>query len=128
MANSNLNNTLMVLVPLGSIAAAGSVPAFKAPRNGYIKSVSIMNGADIAASDTDYAQVSLVNGLAGTVMAEIDTRAAHENGLLDFEGKALNVVAAASEFEEGDNIVATYAEGGTMALTNAVLAIELRLE
>lgn len=126
MAKSNLNNTLLVLVPLGSITSDGSVPAFKAPRAGYVKSVSLMNGATIAASDTDYVQVSLKK--ASTVMAELDSRAAHENGLVALEGKALNLVSAELDFAEGDNLSVAYDESGTVAMTNAVLAIELRLE
>lgn len=123
MSLNNANNPMLVLIPLGSIASAGELPGLSLPFKAEIKSVKIINNADISASDTDYAQVSLQKG--STVIAEIDTRAAHENGLTAKVGKALNLVAAQAIQDSGSDLKVVYAEGGTMALTSAVLQVEL---
>lgn len=123
MSLNNENNAHLVVVPLGSITANGSLPALYLPKKSVIKSAAIINVATIAASDTDYCQVSLQNG--SDVIAEIDTRAAHENGLTALTAKALNMVAAEQEQAAGSSLKVVYVEAGTFALTSAVLVLEV---
>lgn len=123
-AQMNERQTQIVLIPVGSLATDNTqVPGFTAPRKMRVVSVKLLNGATIAASDTDYAQVSLKNG--SNVVAELDTRAAHENGLTANVGKALNLDSTYRDLAEGDSVHVDYQEAGTMALTNAVLQVEV---
>lgn len=121
MSKSNHNCPISVAVHLGSLAAAAVIPALYLPKKSKLVSAHLMNGALIAASDSNYCGVSLKKG--STVLAELDTRAAHENGLAANVAKALNVVDAESELDEGSSLTAEYTETGTIALTDAVLVI-----
>jgi hypothetical protein len=123
MSMNNENSPQLVVVPLGSIAAAGSLPAVYLPKKCFIKSAAVIDQAGIAASDTNYVQLSLQNG--STVIAELDSRAAHENGLTALVGKSLNMVAAEQSQAAGSTLKLVYAEGGTVQMTNAVLVLEL---
>lgn len=124
MALSNENNPNLSVLVLGSLTADTStkLPGMYFPKKSVIKSVTLINGATIAASDTDYAQVALYNG--ADVVAELDTRAAHEDGVTANVGKALNVVEAESVVDAGTTVLLDYQETGTMALTSAVLVVE----
>lgn len=121
-AQQNSRNPHSVLVNLGSIAAADTVAAMRTSRKIAIKGVYLANSADIAASDTNYVQVSLKNG--SDVIAEIDSREAHEDGLSDGVFKALNLVEAQLEVAKGTSLTVEYAEAGTVALTAAQLQID----
>lgn len=123
MSKNNENNTHLVVVPLGSITADGSLPALYLPKKAYIKSVALINVAAIAASDTDYVQISLQNG--SDVIAELDSRAAHENGIAALTGEPLNMVSAQQSQAAGSSLKVVYNEEGTVAMTLAVLVIEL---
>lgn len=127
MSLINESNPHLIVVPLGDLAADASVPACYVPFKAKVLSCALVNGAVLAASDTNYAQVSLKDS-ADLVLAEIDTRAAHENGLAAFVGKAMNVVEAAQILEAGTSLKAVYDEtdaGTNVALTDAVMVIEL---
>jgi hypothetical protein len=123
MSFNNANNAQLVLISLGSIAANGSIAGLKLPKKSFIKSATLIDAAGIAASDSNYVQVSLQNG--DDVIAELDSRAAHENGLTALEGKAMNMVAAKQEQAAGANLKVVYAETGTVTLTNAQLQLEI---
>jgi hypothetical protein len=116
-----------VSLQLGSPSADDAIIAgayFYAHRKCVVTDVVIVNGATLAASDTNYTQVSLKNG--SDVVAEIDTRAAHENGLVADVAKALNLVAAKAEVAAGSTLTVAYDEtdaGTNVALTNAVLLL-----
>lgn len=119
------NLPLLLRIPLGSLSADALLPGFVLNKRYELKSAKIMNGAAIAASDTDYVIVELKKG--STVVAEIDTRAAHENGLAQNVSKALNIVSGQEVLEAGDYTV-NYNEtdaGTNVALTNALLMLEL---
>jgi len=124
MSLSNENNPQLAVLALGSLTADTStkLPGMYFPKKTKIKSAHIINGAAIAADNSNYAQVSLYNG--SDVVAELDTRAAHENGLAENVAKALNVVDAESVLDAGTTLLVDYQETGTMALTSAVLVVE----
>lgn len=123
MALSNENNSQVSVVHLGSLTTdATAIPAIHFPKRSKIKSVKLMNGALIAASDSNFCQVALRRGT--TVVAELDTRAAHENGLAANVAKALNLVDAESEPAAGTDLNLLYNETGTVGLTDAKLVIE----
>lgn len=129
MSASNENNNHILSVPLGSLAVDGRVFAgLNKLKKIKILDVQIVNGATIAADDADFAQISLEKGpVAGTtVVAELDTRAAHENGLVANIPKALNLVAAQTTIAKDLLLSVLYNEtdtGTNVALTNAVLMI-----
>jgi len=94
------------------------------PRKFQIESVVLVNGATLAASDTNYAQVSLKNG--SDVIAELDTRAAHENGLTADVAQEMNIDDDYSEVDSGSTLTVAYDEtdaGTNVALTSAKLII-----
>lgn len=123
MSLYNKSAPFLVSIALGSLTADGTVPGLYLPREAKIRGAWLMNGADIAADNTNYCQVSLLNG--SDVIAEIDTRAAHENGLTANVAKALNLVAAEQEQLAASSLKVTYNEEGTFALTSAVLILEV---
>lgn len=124
MAKSNDNNRLVLVLPLGSPSADALLPAAHIAKKSLIKSAKIMNGAALAASDTDFAQIELKAG--ATIHAEIDTRAAHENGLAQNVSKSMNI--STEEIPAGTDLTINYNEtdsGTAVALTNAVMVLEL---
>lgn len=124
MALSNESNPQTMVVPLGSLATDNTqVPACHFRKAVKILSVKIINGAAIPASDSNYVQVGLQH-VGGDVIAELDSRAAHENGLVENVGKDLNLVAAEVDVPAGSDLEFDYQEAGTVALTNAVLQID----
>jgi hypothetical protein len=133
MSKSNENNKSILAVHLGSPSADKSIPAFSLAQRMVLSEILLVNGADVAASDTDYIKASLVryvDGSTGDVeVAELDTRAAHENGLTGLVGKAMNFTAEvdANILEEGDYYF-KYDEtdtGTAVALTDALLNLTL---
>lgn len=122
MSKHNDNNRHVTVIPIGTQGTDNTqLPAIHFPSKSKIKSVKLMNGATIAASDTDFVQVGL-QLTGGAVIAEIDSRAAHENGLVKNTAKGLNIVE--DDVAAGSNLEIDYQEGGTVTLTNAILIIE----
>lgn len=124
-AMNNANSPYVMQIPLGSPSADATVVVGSFPKRTKIVSAKIMNGAAIAASDTNYAQVSLKVG--STVVAEIDTRAAHENGLADKVSKSVNI-SGDGTLASGSDVTVLYDEtdaGSNVALTGAVLSLLL---
>lgn len=123
MALNNENNAQVAVIPLGSPSADAVLNGMYLPKKAKILGVRLVNQANIAASNSDYVQLELRKGT--TVIAEIDTRAAHENGLVANESKALNIVSGQEVQEAGDlNINYNETDTGTaVALTNANLQI-----
>ena len=117
----NANQPMVAVIELGAITADGDVFGVYLPKKSRIVSVHVANGATISASDTDYFQISLQ--LGSTVIAELDTRAAHENGVTANTPKALNLVAAQVDQAAGSYLKATYNEEGTMAMTAGKLIV-----
>jgi hypothetical protein len=122
MSLHNANNPQVSIIPLGSLATDNTqIPGMYFAKKSKIVSAHIMNGAAIAASDTDFVQVGLQLTGGATVFAEIDSRAAHENGLAKNVAKALNV--AEDDVPADSSLEVDYQEGGTVALTSAVLVV-----
>lgn len=111
----------VITFPLGGLTAdtPSKLVGYLA-RKSRIISVHLVNGAAIAASDTDYVQLMLKNS-AGEVVAEIDSRAAHENGIASKTGEALNIVEAKQDVKGILDL--DYEETGTVGLTDAILVI-----
>lgn len=133
MSKSNENNKSVLAVHLGSPSADKSIPAFSLKQRMVLSELLLINGETIAADNSDFTQVSLmryVDGSTGDVaVAELDTRAAHEDGLVALVGKAMNFTAEEEEntLEEGDYYF-KYDEtdtGTAVALTDALLNLTL---
>jgi hypothetical protein len=119
---SNENNPHIVVIDLASLTADTTVPAMNLVKKSVIKSVKFMNGAGIAASDTDYALVNLKAG--STDVATLDTRAAGNGAVTANVAKAMTLVSGQETQAAGTDLKIVYDESGTMALTNAKLQIE----
>jgi hypothetical protein len=117
-----------VVIPLGSPSADAldGLPGayFHAHRKCRIEEVSIVNGANIAASDTDFVLLNLKNG--SNVVALLDTRAAGNGALAARTGKTLTLNPANAVIAENSTLVVAYDEtdaGTNVALTSAVLQV-----
>lgn len=121
-ALNNERNPNLSIIELGSITADADVYGLYIPKRARILSVYVVDAAGIAASDTNYVQVSLQVG--STVIAELDSRAAHENALVANVPEAANLVSAASLLTAGSYLKVTYNEEGTVAMTTAKVFVE----
>jgi hypothetical protein len=122
MSKSNENEPITLSIPIGSLTTDGTVlPLMHFPKKSKIVSVKVMNGATHAASDSNYFSLTVKNG--STTVAEMDSRAAHENGVVANVTKALNLVSGQEDRAALDDLTLTYNETGTVALTNAVLLL-----
>jgi hypothetical protein len=92
------------------------------PKKSKIKSIYIMNGANIAASDSNFVELSVKKVSDDSVVASYDSRAAGEGALTALEAKAFDLVEA--EIEAGESLYFDYQETGSVGLTNAQLGIE----
>ena len=115
MSLVNENNPHSVVIPLGALTTdATVVPLMKLLKKSRLLAAYYMQTGAIAASDSNYFQLSVKNG--STVVAELDSRAAHENGIATLAGKALNVVDAVKDQAAGSDLTLLYNETGTVAL------------
>ena len=119
---NNELNTNVTAIPLASITADADVFGLYLPKKSKVVGAWLSNGASTSASDTDFCTVALKNG--SDTVAEIDTRAAHENGLTANVPKAMNLVAAEQIIDAGSHLKVTYDESGTFAMTTAVVYVE----
>lgn len=132
-ANNPQNSPFVIAVNLLSVAADALMPAFKTPRRCVITKVQIANGADIAASNTDYVKLQLKAG--STLLAEYDSRAANEGALVANVSKDFGLDAAAVQagfrsaalvVEANTDLTLNYDEtdaGTNVAITNGVVSI-----
>lgn len=119
---NNENNPQVAVVHLGSLTTDGHVlPVAHLLKKSKILGVKLLNGAAVAASDSNYFQLTLKKG--STTVAEMDSRAAHENGVTANVAKALNIVSGQETQDALSDLTLTYNETGTVALTDAKLAI-----
>lgn len=125
-ALSNANNPHRECVVVGSLSADGVVQAGPSgAKKIVITAVELVNGAAIAASDTDYVILELRKGT--TVIAEMDSRAAHENGIGDKVREPLNLVSAELEVAALSMLNVNYNEtdaGTNVALTSALVCYQ----
>ena len=126
-AQNQERNPICIPIQLGSPDADDAIIAGAYAymhRRFIVTKAVLVNGATLAASDTDYAQISVKNG--ANVVAELDTRAAHENGLVADTGKEMNVSDTYNDVDEGSTLTVAYDEtdaGTNVALTNAVILL-----
>lgn len=129
-ALNNENNSQVLCVPLGSPSADDVVLAgVNAGSRWKVSSVYLLNEALIAASNTDYVQIELKKG--ATVVAEIDSRAAHEDGIAANTAEALNLVSAEALMAANQVLSVNYNEtdsGSAVALTGAVLCLKYSVQ
>jgi hypothetical protein len=123
MSKSNENSTHLVHIPLGSITADGSLPALYLPKKCRLVSAAVIDGAGIAADNSNYVTITLQNG--STVIASLDSRAANQGALTALVGKAMSMVSAEQDQAAGSSLKVVYDETGTVAMTNAVLVLEM---
>jgi len=129
MALNNENNPHVMIIPVGAPSADAITLAGLSPdKQLKVLSCYLINAAAIAASDTDFVQISLEKGpIAGTtVVAELDSRAAHENGIAQNVPELMNLDADEAVIAAGDLISVNYDEtdsGTSVALTGAVLCV-----
>lgn len=124
MHHDPYKNPQCVVVNLGSPSSDLLIPALYALGKIRLLKVSLINGAAIAASDTDFVQLELKNG--STVLAELDSRAAHEDGIAADVAEHLNIVSGQEEVAAGASLGVNYNEtdsGTAVALTDAKLVI-----
>jgi len=122
---NNQNNPHVLCVPLGSPSADDTILAGLIGKQIQITGVSMLNEASIAASNTDFVQIELRKG--ATVVAELDSRAAHENGLAASTKEPLNLVSAQATVAADSVLSVVYNEtdtGTVVALTGAVLCLD----
>lgn len=91
------------------------------PRKSRIVSLHVMDKAGVAADNSNYIQCALKNG--ATTVAELDTRAAHENGLTAKVAKAANVVAGQELQAAGSSLTLTVTLAGSAVITNGALIL-----
>lgn len=131
---NNENNPHQLVIVVGSPGADATVLAgLPIGKKMVVTSAQIVNAATIAASDTDFAQISFSKGpVAGpTIVAELDTRAAHESGLVANIAKAMNLVPAATTISSGDLLSVLYDEtdaGTNIALTGAIVVVNYQIK
>ena len=130
MAKSNANSPAAIPVVLGTRAATATVPALSLARNFILLAVSYLDGAGIAADNSNYLLLSLQKG--ATVVATLDTRAGAQGAVTALVAKTCvldagviaGLVAAGvpNEIPAGDyKLVAT--KNGTGVPTDGVLML-----
>ncbi len=122
MSISNENSPHVVAVYLGGITSALVVPALHLPKKSYIKSIKLMNGADIGADNSNYITLTIKKG--STSVATLDSRAANQGAVTANVAKAFGIVSGQETQDALSDLTLTYAETGTEALLNAQLMIE----
>jgi len=124
-ALNNENNPQARCVALGSPSVDATLLGGAVGGKGWrVLSVSLVNGGTVTASDTNYVSVELRRG--ATVVAELDSRAAHESGLLANTLEPLNLVTAQRDIASGAILTVVYDEtdaGTNVALTGAMLCV-----
>lgn len=126
-ALNNANNPHVLLVPLGSPSSDGVILAgVPTGKSLVVTSVQLVNQAAIAASDTNYVQLKLKANQVE--VAELDSRAAHENGIASLTVEPLNVSGAVAAYvvPAGASLSVVYDEtdaGTNVALSSAALSI-----
>jgi hypothetical protein len=114
-----------VLLNLGAPASASNLAALFANTDLLIKKVTLLNGATIAADNTNFVTLSLKNG--ANVVASLDSRAANQGAVTSLTGKQFVVDPGAAGYATvaaGSTLSFNTVLGGTGALTAGQLQIE----
>lgn len=124
MSQSNENNPHMVMLEVGTQAASIELPGMLARKKMVMKNMWLINQANLAADDTNYLQVQLLNGPGGAVLAEVSSKLTGGEGSL-----VKNVPLAAGETEleipAGTNLVVNVVKNGTGVPTLAQVQLEM---
>lgn len=123
MSKSNENNPHMAMVNIGTQAASIELPGVYCAKKSVLKSVTLLNQAALAADNTNFLQVQVLAAPSGSVLAEIDTRAANEGALTKNVGKVApeaNLVIPA-----GSSLAINVVKNGTGVPTLALLQLEM---
>jgi hypothetical protein len=131
MSKSNANNPKMLPLRIGTLAATTTLPVLSVPKNFIVRSATYLDGTGLVADNTNFLQLSL-QYTAGTVVATLDTRAAHNGANTVNVGQAMSLDAgvvtglvtngAAGEIPAGDLIVVV-TKNGTGVPTNGVITL-----
>jgi hypothetical protein len=122
MSKNNANEPISVAIFLGSLTTDNTlVPAMYLPKASRLVSAHVIDGAGIAADNTNYITLSLKNG--STVLATLDSRAANEGALTANVAKAMTVDSTKQDLAAGSTLTFLYHEAATEALTNAQLIL-----
>lgn len=128
MSKHNANDRQVQIISLGSISADADVYGAYFPQKAKIVGAKLVNGANIAQSDTDKAVVQLKNG--STVLAEHSTALTGGTSALSANVPAAMTLASALVANGGVDVAAgswlkvNYDESGTYAMTNAFVIVE----
>lgn len=119
----------LAIVPIGTQSATASLPGPKVHQNSVLKSVKLVNGASLAADDTNYLVVELKSG--STVIASFSTKLTSPGKLCN---ESLVTLVASGDMLGGTpvdlasgaqlSVVATKA--GTGVPTLAILQLEIQ--
>jgi hypothetical protein len=122
MAKNNENEPLSVSCYLGALTTDGAlVPALHLPKKSKIVSAKLLNGAAIAASNSNYASLKLKSG--SNVIGSLDTRAANEGAVTANVAKPMTLDSTYQVQDALSDLTVLYNETGTMALTDAILVV-----
>lgn len=132
-AMNNERNPHTIVVPIGALAGAASkeVPAMKALKDFILLSASIVDGAGVSASNSNYITATLKNHTDTLNLATLDTRAANQGALAALEGGDMALVASTAPqladpttiLPRGKSASLSVVSTGTAALTNAVAVL-----
>jgi hypothetical protein len=109
---------------LGTVSDAGSIALTYFHKKFQLTGVKLLDGAGIAANDTNYVTLAVMNGAA--TLATLDTRAAGQGAVTALVGKAFDIEGTDTEktIAAGSSIHVVYAEGGTGTTTLAKIVLE----
>jgi len=123
MSLNNENATNVSVIDLASITADADVYGLYLPRAAKIKSAYLVNGANIAQSDTDKAVITLKNG--STVIATHSTALTSGTSALTANTPAaMTLDSDQATLAAGAYLKVNYDESGTYAMTSAKVFIE----
>lgn len=120
---SGMNNELapnITMVQIGTQAASINLPGPVFRKHAKLIAVSYINQALLAADNTNYLQLSLQIG--STVLATLDTRAAHEGALAALVATALTI--ASSDIPAASQLKVVVTKNGTGVPTLGQLQLE----
>lgn len=80
MSKNNENEPISMSCYLGNLASTLTVPVVHFPKKTQLVSAKLLNGAAIAASDTSFVTLQLLNGM--TPVATLDTRLANQGAVI----------------------------------------------
>lgn len=131
----SMNNELLPQIlnlQVGTQAASISLPGMKVSKDTIIKRISLINQVALAADDTNYVQVQLVNIVGDVVLAEVSSKLTGGEGALvantpldDTATAALLAANTPLELPAGTVCYVKVIKNGTGAPTLAQFELEM---